>query len=66
MLITASFGVLANILMAVAIYGCQIIRYMCTYAFMTGDEKNQIKLSDGSENLNLRAVMAHIQGIANL
>ena len=60
MLITATFGVIANFLMAIAIYGIVIVKYMLMFPFLTADQKSSISLSDGAENLNIRSVMAHI------
>lgn len=59
MLITACFGVFANLMMGVAIYGWKIIGLMWSY-MIKGDDATSI--SDGKTNMNIRAVMAHIQG----
>ena len=63
MLITASFGVFANLLMAIVIFGFKIVYYVIQYPFMSKEKKESIKLSDGEENLNLQAVIIHILGI---
>ena len=60
MLVTATFGVAANFLMAIAIYGVVIVKYMLMFPFLTSDQKSSISLSDGAENLNIRSVMVHI------
>ena len=62
MLYTATFGVLANISMAAVIHGPGIILVMVKYPFMSKEEKDNMHIKEGNENLNIRTVMAHING----
>ena len=62
MLITATFGVLANLSMAAVIHGPGIFVLMCKYPFMSKERKDETNLIHDNENLNIRAVMAHING----
>ena len=62
MLYTATFGVLANISMAAVIHGPSIICVMIKYPFMSKEAKDNLHVKDGNENLNIRTVMAHING----
>jgi len=62
MLITATFGVIANVSMAAVIHGPGIIMTMLKYPFMSAEEKDNMHIKEGKENLNIRTVMAHING----
>ena len=62
MLFTATFGVLANISMAAVIHGPSIICVMLKYPFMSQEQKDNMHIKEGKENLNIRTVMAHING----
>ena len=62
MLITAAFGVLANLSMAAVIHGPSIIGVMIRYPCMSKEEKDSMTMVHENENLNIRAVMAHING----
>lgn len=62
MLFTATFGVLANMAMAAIINGPQIIITIFKYPFMSKEEKDNMMMEHEGENLNIRTVMAHING----
>jgi Co/Zn/Cd efflux system component len=62
MLFTSAFGVFANMMMAVVIHGWSILGYMIKYPCLSEHEKTTITFVDDGENLNIRAVMAHIMG----
>ena len=62
MLFTAAFGVAANMAMAAVIHGPGIIVTMFRYPFMSTEEKDNLMIQEGNENLNIRTVMAHING----
>lgn len=62
MLITSTFGVFANVMMAVAVHGWSILSYMVKYPCLSEEEKSSITFVEDGENLNIRAVMAHIMG----
>jgi cation diffusion facilitator family transporter len=62
MLFTATFGVLANMAMAAVVFGPSIIGTMFRYPFMSAQEKDNLMIQEGNENLNIRTVMAHING----
>jgi hypothetical protein len=49
-------------MMAVVLHGFSILKYMVTYPCLSAEEKENITFVDDGENLNLRAVMAHIMG----
>lgn len=62
MLLTSTFGVLANIVMAVMVYGTKILGYLFKYPWLSEEDKTQKLATKDSGNLNIRAVMAHIMG----
>lgn len=62
MLITSLLGIIANICMATVLHGLSILWYLIKYPCMSAQEKDEITFTEGSENLNLRAVVAHIHG----
>lgn len=62
MLWTSTFGVIANLVMAVMIYGTKILVYLVKYPCLSEREKEQQLETKDSDNLNIRAVMAHIMG----
>lgn len=62
MLFTATFGVLANMAMAAIINGPGILITMVKFPFMSKEEKDNLMVEHEGENLNIRTVMAHING----
>ena len=62
MLVTASFGVAANLCMAGVVYGFAVLPILVKYPCLSDEEKAKIYARPGTGNLNIRAVVAHIHG----
>ena len=62
MLFTSVFAVFANLTLAGVVFGPKIFLAMVRYPFMTPAERDSISFKEGEEDLNIRAVMAHING----